>query len=127
MLNDRLVFLRLLEDHEGLLFLTTNRIATIDAAFESRIHLALVYPELDAAARRSVWANFSSRGVDHESARLSEIEIDQLAQLSMNGRHIMNTFKTAYLLAKRAKERLSAKHVTRALKVTHPALATKIM
>ncbi|PTB61575.1 hypothetical protein BBK36DRAFT_1136748, partial [Trichoderma citrinoviride] len=41
------VFLRVLEYYNGLLFLTTNRVGTIDEAFKSRIHLSLYYPPLD--------------------------------------------------------------------------------
>ncbi|TGJ75550.1 hypothetical protein E0Z10_g10983, partial [Xylaria hypoxylon] len=37
------VFLRALEYYRGVLFLTTNRVQTFDAAFTSRIHVALHY------------------------------------------------------------------------------------
>jgi AAA+ superfamily predicted ATPase len=46
------VVLRILEYHPGMLFLTTNRIRTIDLAFESRIAVALRYEALD----RDAWA-----------------------------------------------------------------------
>jgi SpoVK/Ycf46/Vps4 family AAA+-type ATPase len=35
------VFLRVLEFYSGILFLTTNRVGTIDEAFKSRIHISL--------------------------------------------------------------------------------------
>jgi hypothetical protein len=35
------VFLRVLEYYSGILFLTTNRVGTIDEAFKSRIHISL--------------------------------------------------------------------------------------
>jgi len=35
------VFLRILEYYSGILFLTTNRVGTIDEAFKSRIHVSL--------------------------------------------------------------------------------------
>lgn len=35
------VFLRVLEFYAGILFLTTNRVGTIDEAFKSRIHISL--------------------------------------------------------------------------------------
>lgn len=35
------VFLRALEFYSGILFLTTNRVGTIDEAFKSRIHISL--------------------------------------------------------------------------------------
>ena len=52
------IFLRVLEYYEGIMFLTTNRVQTFDAAFQSRIHISLEYPELDAKSRKTVWNNF---------------------------------------------------------------------
>lgn len=49
------VFLRVLEYYSGILFLTTNRIGTIDPAFKSRIHMSLYYPALDEDATREIW------------------------------------------------------------------------
>ena len=40
------------------MFLTTNRVQTFDAAFQSRIHISLDYPELDGKSRKTVWQNF---------------------------------------------------------------------
>ncbi|KAI0118733.1 hypothetical protein GGR51DRAFT_497428 [Nemania sp. FL0031] len=40
------VFLRVLEYYRGILFLTTNRVGTLDEAFKSRIHVSLYYPPL---------------------------------------------------------------------------------
>lgn len=40
------VFLRVLDYYDGVLFLTTNRVGTVDEAFRSRIHLTLYYPPL---------------------------------------------------------------------------------
>lgn len=37
------IFLRLLEYHQGILFLTTNRVKSFDNAFYSRISIALKY------------------------------------------------------------------------------------
>lgn len=36
------IFLRALEYYSGILFLTTNRVGSIDEAFRSRIHMRLV-------------------------------------------------------------------------------------
>ncbi|PKK67210.1 P-loop containing nucleoside triphosphate hydrolase protein, partial [Rhizophagus irregularis] len=40
------VFLRLLEYHQGILFLTTNRVKCFDAAFQSRVSISLKYNDL---------------------------------------------------------------------------------
>lgn len=55
------IFLRVLEYYEGIMFLTTNRVQTFDAAFQSRIHISLEYPELDMPARKAIWRSFLER------------------------------------------------------------------
>ena len=52
------VFLRLLEYHQQVIFLTTNHIERIDSAFKSRISVAIKYPELDKDARETIWTRF---------------------------------------------------------------------
>ncbi|KAJ6537188.1 hypothetical protein B0H19DRAFT_1270842 [Mycena capillaripes] len=91
------VFLRLVEYYEGILFLTTNRVNTFDPAFQSRIHMALKYENLEADARRRLWKDFLSKlkgGAD-----VSEEGYDVLARYDMNGRQIKNAVKTAESLA----------------------------
>ncbi|KAK8034124.1 hypothetical protein PG993_009119 [Apiospora rasikravindrae] len=48
------VFLRVLEYYNGILFLTTNRVGTLDEAFKSRVHLSLYYPALDKAQTQDI-------------------------------------------------------------------------
>lgn len=50
-----LAFLSQLEYFEGIMFLTTNRIGTIDAAFMSRIQVAIHMDFLDEGHRRTIW------------------------------------------------------------------------
>jgi AAA+ superfamily predicted ATPase len=45
------VFLRKLEYHQGVLFLTTNRVKAFDPAFNSRINVAIRYHDLTKEAR----------------------------------------------------------------------------
>lgn len=63
------VFLRVLEYYNGLLFLTTNRVGTIDEAFKSRIHLSLYYPPLDKTQTRDIFRL--------NIAKLREIEVER--------------------------------------------------
>ncbi|PVI01842.1 hypothetical protein DM02DRAFT_654094 [Periconia macrospinosa] len=49
------VFLRLTEYYQGILFLTTNRVATFDEAFQSRIHMGIRYEDLTMKARKKIW------------------------------------------------------------------------
>lgn len=103
------IFLRLLEYYEGILFLTTNRVDNIDAAFESRIHLSLQYEDLDQASRRHVWCTFLTRSSN--VGKFSAQEVDKLASVSLNGRQIKNILKTAQLLASKQGVELRYAHV----------------
>jgi hypothetical protein len=97
------VFLRLLEYHNGVMFLTTNRVKNIDGAFYSRITLALKFENADYAKRRSIWVNLLA------SALVTTLSsnIDALASHDMNGRQIKNNIRTAKTLAKARGEEVS--------------------
>lgn len=99
------VFLRLLEYYQGVMFLTTNRVASFDPAFESRIHLTIHYPQLDFDSRLHVWRIFVKPG--SASSSVSEQELEALARPELNGRQIKNIVKTARLLAARDKTPLT--------------------
>ncbi|OMP88103.1 ATP-dependent zinc metalloprotease FtsH [Diplodia seriata] len=109
------IFLRLLEYYEGILFLTTNRVENIDAAFESRIHLSLQYEDLDFASRRHVWSSFLGRIAN--TAPFEDADVDLLAEQSMNGRQIKNVLKTAQLLATKQEAPLCFAHVNMVIKL----------
>lgn len=49
------VFLRILEYYDGILFLTTNRIGTLDEAFRSRIQTTLYFPPLDYSQTMAIY------------------------------------------------------------------------
>ena len=96
------IFLRILEYYEGTLFLTTNRVENIDAAFQSRIHVSMEYSELSESSRRHVWENFLKASTPPDQQPLSGFTDEQLSTLAgykMNGREIKNVLKTAKLLA----------------------------
>jgi hypothetical protein len=42
---------------QGILFLTTNRVGSIDQAFKSRIHISLFYPRLTLKSTLQIWEN----------------------------------------------------------------------
>lgn len=91
------IFLRQLEYFQGILILTTNRIAHCDPAFASRIHISLNYPDLDAGARETVWRNFlgKAKGAQGEViVDLSDMEIHELAKVELNGRQVSLVEKT---------------------------------
>jgi len=83
------IFLRLLEYHQGVLFLTTNRVKTFDRAFHSRISVALKYEDLDIVAREKIWKNF----LDLSNINLDEKDVKKLAKFELNGRQIKNVVR----------------------------------
>ncbi|KAL8657545.1 MAG: hypothetical protein Q9226_001805 [Calogaya cf. arnoldii] len=110
------IFLRMLEYYEGILFLTTNRVDNIDAAFQSRIHVSMQYNDLSTSSRRHVWTNFLSAGGSKVHG-FSDKDLDRLAEYDMNGREIKNVLKTAQLLAGKKKEKLAVGHVESVLAI----------
>ncbi|KAI9762033.1 MAG: hypothetical protein M4579_000669 [Chaenotheca gracillima] len=114
------IFLRLLEYFQGILFLTTNRVETFDDAFQSRIHVALRYGELNTKAKKTVWKMFLERVRAKESvetAVFKEADFDALARNNLNGRQIKNCVRTAQALAVNNAEKLSMEHIKRVLDV----------
>ncbi|KAH8755768.1 hypothetical protein F5883DRAFT_177083 [Diaporthe sp. PMI_573] len=121
------VFLRVLDYYDGVLFLTTNRVGTIDEAFRSRVHFSLYYPPLRRKQAREIFklnirrvmeiekskADLRGEGEDNKSI-LPPIEIDEASILTFanrqwddtgrdpnrrwNGRQIRNSFQVAYSL-----------------------------
>ncbi|KAF7561033.1 hypothetical protein G7046_g3103 [Stylonectria norvegica] len=113
------VFLRVLEYYNGLLFLTTNRVGTIDEAFKSRVHLSLYYPPLDRTQTREIFRLNITKLKEIESERhrmtgepalvIKDSEIldfankhhEELARSTgcWNGRQIRSAFQIASSLA----------------------------
>lgn len=120
------IFLRVLEYYQGLLFLTTNRVDNIDAAFQSRIHVSMAYPDLTTQSRRQIWSNFL--GSLDVSDEFGAEDLDELATVELNGRQIKNVLKSAALLAARKKEKLGRKYVDTVLAIERrrPGVATRV-
>ncbi|PHH93223.1 hypothetical protein CDD83_10161 [Cordyceps sp. RAO-2017] len=94
------IFLTKLEYYRGILFLSTNRISSIDHAFQSRVDLFLPYHDLGELARRQVWQNFikhAGRGAVRFD--VTDDDLDRLALLKLSGREIKNLVKSAQLLS----------------------------
>ncbi|CAG8626601.1 2675_t:CDS:10 [Dentiscutata erythropus] len=89
------IFLRLLEYHQGILFLTTN-LESFDKAFYSRISIILKYDDLDELARAQVWRTFLDRADGKDK---SQVDIDKLKQRQINGREIKTAVRMAKALA----------------------------
>ena len=111
------IFLRVLEYYEGILFLTTNRVDNIDAAFQSRIHVSMQYDPLSTSSRKHVWSNLLMASAANGKKSFNDAELDQLAEYKMNGREIKNVLKTAQLLASKKGEGLAVAHVRTVLAI----------
>ncbi|KAF4959060.1 hypothetical protein FGADI_1938 [Fusarium gaditjirri] len=91
------VFLTKLEYYTGVCFLTTNRTASIDTAFQSRVDLFLPYKDLTFEARKKVWQNFINRAGGTQ-VEIPDEDMNKLAEMKLNGREIKNLIKSAHLL-----------------------------
>lgn len=109
------IFLRTLEYYEGILFMTTNRVNNIDAAFQSRIHVSLEYPDLTTESRVQIWRNFVAAA--KVKPEISEADVQELARLQLNGRQIKNILKTSQLLAARKKSVLKRSFIETVLAI----------
>lgn len=114
------VLLRLFEYHQEVIFLTTNHIGRIDAAFKSRIAIALRYPDLDEHARQLIWVRFlnlasvqiiEGNDVSRRPNSITTYEIRKLSERNLNGRcnqllnlltgrQIKNAMRTAQAVAR---------------------------
>jgi hypothetical protein len=82
------------------MMLTTNRVGAFDAAFKSRIHLAIKYPALSFASRRDLWMTFVTNGYTRAFPHWwDDAFLNNLAAETLNGRQIKNIVRTAYALA----------------------------
>jgi ATP-dependent 26S proteasome regulatory subunit len=98
------------------MILTTNRIETMDLAFDSRVDIRLHYPALNSLARCQVWSNFVAKLPG--GSTITAEELDKLSQLELNGRQIKSAMKTAHLLASGKDEVTTFAHVRTVLRIT---------
>ncbi len=97
------IFLRLLENYQGIMFLTTNRPEHFDEAFRSRISINIGYNELNEDSRNKIWTNL----LKASNVNISIEDIQKLSQIEMNGRQIKNCIRMGQCLAKDSNETLS--------------------
>ncbi|KAF2455506.1 hypothetical protein BDY21DRAFT_66848 [Lineolata rhizophorae] len=123
------IFLRRIEYFQGVLIMTTNRKQAIDAAFQSRIHFQVHYPDLDETSRAAVWTNFLSAPqplpstASHTSsaapatAAFSPGDIAELAKIPLNGRQIKNAVACAMSIAREEKAPLTVPKIRQILDI----------
>lgn len=105
-----IVLLRVLEYYEGILFLTTNRVETLDHAFKSRIHVSIAYPPLSADARRELWIAAILRANRDQTPKWLTTEfLDHLKGKRVNGREIKNIVRVGHSLSRNEKRDMETK------------------
>ncbi|OAG03183.1 P-loop containing nucleoside triphosphate hydrolase protein [Paraphaeosphaeria sporulosa] len=110
------VLLRVMEYFEGIMFMTTNRLQSIDDAFASRVHLMLAYPQLGEEARRTIWTTFvSSTSSSTVPVWLDDEFLDEVAAYEINGRQIKNVTRLACAIAANDNRELAANDIMKAL------------
>ncbi|GKU07137.1 hypothetical protein FLAG1_10621 [Fusarium langsethiae] len=116
------VFLKYLEYFSGIVFLTTNRIESIDEAMFSRLHLSINFGPPDSETRRRIWGlNFMKVPADETKMRedaARDEAIDELARYKLNGRDISNVMNTARTLARFEGAQLDMSHIKKVLEVS---------
>lgn len=115
------VFLRVLEYYSGILFLTTNRVGTLDEAFKSRIHISLYYYPLSMNQTLAIFdlnikklraiedAKQKQAAASGQTRAALQIDTDSIMDFAKwhyshseqrwNGRQIRNAFQIASSLA----------------------------
>jgi hypothetical protein len=108
-----LVFLRMLEYYNGMLFVTTNRLTDFDQAFQNRIRLRIAFDLLEEPARTNIWRQDISRSSQRYKATQSWTEevFECLGQLETNGRDIRNFTRTSDGHARSTGDDLAIRHV----------------
>jgi len=106
------VMLRLLEYHQGVLFLTSNRAHNVDPAVQSRITVFLKYEALDSAGRTAVWRNLLDALSEGHTACP-----EMLGRHLLNGRQIKNSLLLGKALAKARGEPISTMLLERVVQV----------
>ena len=91
------IFLRLLEYHKGILFLTTNRVDVFDAAVYSRVSVALEYSDLTEDNRQTVWRSL----LQAAEVDVDAVDVVSLAKIPANGRQIKNAVRLGKALSQR--------------------------
>lgn len=115
-----------MEYFSGILILTTNRIRQIDVAVQSRINLAVRFPNLLPEQKRKIYENFVNQ-LDDEDATKGELlkwvseayENEEEPFKKLNGRQIRNVlFSAATLASDSSGGKLKLDHVKKLLRET---------
>ena len=89
--------LQRVESFRGLVILSTNMRAALDAAFLRRLRFLVTFPYPGPAQRREIWMRAWPEGVPHEA-----LDYDRLARLNLSGGNIATVALNAAFMAAEA-------------------------
>jgi SpoVK/Ycf46/Vps4 family AAA+-type ATPase len=105
------IFLKLLEYHNGIIFLTTNRLTSLDPAIKSRINLMISYKDLTSERRVTIWKSLCQKWcID-----ISEKTFKMLGEYKLNGREIRNYIKIIIAIHEESKEKITDQSIIKEL------------
>lgn len=115
------IFLKLLEYHNGIIFLTTNKLNSLDNAVYSRIHLVITYEELDEKSREKIWCNLLKlNDISIVEDDLLFINVKELAKYKLNGRQIRNTINLVKCFNYNVAEPITTKTIKQIINLNFP-------
>jgi len=115
-------FLRVVEAHEGIIFLTSNHAGSIDEAMRSRVSIVLDYQSAKRALRQTIWTNLSAaiQGGD-------KLNHARLAWWPLNGREIKHTLKISAMIAEEGKTGVTTEAIVKVLRDNYGPLPRMII
>ena len=103
--------LQRMEEHDGVVVLTTNFAENIDDAFRRRITLTVEFPRPEFDSRYAIW-----RSIFPGETPVGDLDYRFLASFDLTGGNIENVALTAAFLAADEESTVEMRHVVRALR-----------
>jgi SpoVK/Ycf46/Vps4 family AAA+-type ATPase len=103
--------LQRMEEHDGVVILTTNFAENIDDAFRRRITLTVEFPRPEFDSRYAIW-----RSAFPSETPVGDLDYRFLASFDLTGGNIENVALTAAFLAADEESTVEMRHVVRALR-----------
>lgn len=116
-------FARFIQYHQGIVFITTNRVTNFDRALMPRIDITLGLPPLDRGRRASIWHNLIQDLFDDGTINASQsddlrlLAQDKWSKDDINGHQIKKAVQNAKIVAEKKGKRLGHREIDMMLKM----------
>ena len=116
-------FARFIQYHQGIVFITTNRVTNFDRALMPRIDITLGLPPLDRGRRASIWHNLIQDLLDDGTINASQsddlrlLARDRWSKDDINGHQIKKAVQNAKIVAEKKGKRLGHREIDMMLKM----------